>query len=167
MNKVEKHHIIIKTIWQVFVLFVEIGLIAGGLTWGSYYFLQFESVVDVIERFLLFYGVYQLLAFIILSNINDIKADEYLALMTNASLAAKACEYNDGNTKKTIYRIIDKQLDSGMFNDCDVRDKYRQLKQLVDSNNIRGIEYMIIWANHCCEATKLQWKYSFILRLLK
>lgn len=167
MNRVKKSHVIIKIIWQVFILFAEIGIIAGGMTWGSYYFKPFESLIDLLERFTLFYGIYQLFVFIILSNINDIKSDEYLALANTTSLAAKACEYNDENEKKAIYTMIDKQLDSITFNDCRVREKYSLLKQLIESNNQKEIEYMTIWAGHCCEGTKLQWKYSFILRLFK
>lgn len=167
MNRAKKHHVIIKTIWQVVILFAEIGIIAGGMTWGSYYFIPFESLIELLERFTLFYGIYQLLVFIILSNINDIKSDEYLALMNTTSLAAKACEYNDENMKKAIYTLIEKQLDSGTFNDCRVRDNYSKLKQLIESNNQKEIEYMTIWAGHCCEEVKLQWKYSFILRLVK
>lgn len=164
---VKRHHIIIKTLWQIFILFIEIGSIAGGLTWCSYYFVQFDSVIDFFERFSLFYGIYQLAVFIILSTINDIKSDEYLALMSAASLAAKACEYNDENKKEAIYSLIDKQLDSGVFNDCNVRNNYLLLKQLTESNSQKEIEYMIIWAGHCCDEAKLQWKFSFILRLIK
>lgn len=167
MNKVKRHHIILKTIWQILLLFVEIGIIAGGLTWGSYYLWPFESAINMLERFSLFYGIYQLIVFIILSNINDIESDEYLALMNAASLAAKACEYNDENEKKAVFLLINKQLDSGVFNDCKVRDNYCLLKQLTESNKRKEIEYMIIWAGHCCDAAKLQWKYSFILRLFK
>ena len=167
MNSVKRHDIIIKSIWQIFILFVEIGLIAGGLTWASFYIVKFESVIEFFERFTLFYGLYQLSVFVILSNLNDIKSDEYLALMNTASLASKACEFNDADKKKEICLLIDKQLESDMFNDCIVREKYIYLKQLIESNNRKEIEYLVIWAGHFCDETKLQWKYSFILRLIK
>lgn len=167
MNSVKKHHIIIKSIWQIFLLFVEIGLIAGGLTWASYYIVKFESVIVFLERFTLFYGLYQLFVFVVLSTLNDIKSDEYLALKNTASLASKACEFYDEDKKTEICLLIDKQLDSGMFNDCIVREKYIYLKQLIESNNRNEIEYLEIWAGHLCDEAKLQWKYSFIFRLVK
>lgn len=167
MNRLSKHHIIVKTIWQIFLVIIEIGIIAGGLTWGSSYLWSINSGLDAIERFSVFYGVYQLIVYIILSTLNDIESDEYLALMNAAMLAAKACEFNDNNTKNSVYILIERQLKTDVFNDLNVRDKYHLLKQFTDSNNLRNIEYLIIWSSHCFDASKLQWKYSFILRLLK
>lgn len=93
MSQIKKKHIRSKTIWQIFLLFLEIAVILGGLTWGSSLLWEFESGLDILERVGLFYGFYQILTYIILSNLNDIKADEFLALKNTASIALKACEY--------------------------------------------------------------------------
>ena len=95
MRQIKKKHIRSKTIWQMFLVFLEIAVIVGGLTWGSSLLWEFESGLDILERVGLFYGFYQILTYIILSNLNDIKADEFLALKNTASIALKACEYND------------------------------------------------------------------------
>ena len=115
----------------------------------------------------MFYGFYQILTYIILSNLNDIKADEFLALKNTASIALKACEYNDELWKGIAKDQIDKQLDSGVFNDMLVRKNYGVLKQCIDENAIKNIEYMIIWAEHCAEESQLLWRFSFLLRLVK
>lgn len=167
MNKITKIHVFTKTVWQIFLVVIEIGIIAGGITWFSSCFWGFESGLDVLERFFLFYGMYQLLVFIILSNVNDIKSDEYLALTSTATLASKVCEFSDENMKAFVKQTISQLLDNGVFNDCVVREKYNKLLHLIDINNRKEIEYMIIWANHCSDEAKLQWKYSFILRLFK
>ncbi len=60
------------------LMFIEISVIVGGLTWGSGILWEFESGLDVLERIGLFYGFYQILTYIILSNLNDIKADNFL-----------------------------------------------------------------------------------------
>lgn len=167
MSQIKKKHIRSKTIWQIFMMFLEIVIIVGGLTWSSSGLWEFESGLDILERVGLFYGFYQILTYIILSNLNDIKADEFLALKNTASIALKACEYNDEAWKDIAKDQIDKQLDSGVFNDMLVRKNYGVLKQCIDENAIKNIEYIIIWAEHCAEESQLLWRFSFLLRLVK
>ncbi len=167
MSQIKRIHIRSKTIWQIFLMFLEISVIVGGLTWVSGLLWDFESGLDVLERVGLFYGFYQILTYIILSNLNDIKADEFLALKNTASIALKACEYNDEIWKGIAKDQIEKQLDSGVFNDMLVRQNYGVLKQCIDENAVKNIEYMIIWAEHCAEASQLLWRFSFLLRLVK
>lgn len=167
MSQIKRKHIRSKTIWQIFLMFLEISVIVGGLTWVSGLLWGFESGLDVLERVGLFYGFYQILTYIILSNLNDIKADEFLALKNTASIALKACEYNDEIWKGIAKDQIDKQLDSGVFNNMLVRQNYGVLKQCIDENAVKNIEYMIIWAEHCAEESQLLWRFSFLLRLVK
>lgn len=167
MSQIRKKHVRSKTVWQIFLMFLEIAVIVGGLTWGSSLLWQIESGLDVLERVGLFYGFYQILTYIILSNLNDIKADEFLALKNTASIALKVCEYNDEAWKEMVKDQIDKQLDNGVFNDMLIRQNYSVLKQCIDENAIKNIEYMIIWAEHCAEESQLLWRFSFLLRLVK
>lgn len=167
MSRIKKKRILSKTIWQIFLILLEIAVIVGGLTWGSSLLWEVESGLDVLERVGLFYGFYQILTYIILSNLNDIKADEFLALRNTASIALKACEYNDDVWKGIARDQIDKQLDSDVFNDMLVRKNYGVLKQCIDANAVQNMEYMIIWAEHCAEESQLLWRFSFLLRLVK
>lgn len=167
MSQIKKKHIRSKTIWQIFLMFLEIAVIVGGLTWGSSFLWDVESGLDILERVGLFYGFYQILTYITLSNLNDIKADEFLALKNTASIALKACEYNDEVWKGIAKDQIDKQLDNGIFNDVLVRKNYGVLKQCIDENALKNIEYMTIWAEHCAEESQLLWRFSFLLRLIK
>lgn len=62
----------------------------GGFTFASIMLLKTENTIttiEIMERFALFYGFYQLIVFLILTNLNDIQADEYLALKNAAELA--------------------------------------------------------------------------------
>lgn len=167
MSQIKKKHVRSKTIWQIFLMFLEISVIVGGLTWGSSLLWDVESGLDVLERVGLFYGFYQILTYIILSNLNDIKVDEFLALKNTASIALKACEYNDETWKDIAKDQIYKQLDNGVFNDMLVRQNYGVLKQCIDENAVKNMEYMVIWAEHCAEESQLLWKFSFLLRLVK
>lgn len=167
MNSIKQWHIRMKTGWQIFLLFFEIAVVAGGLTWGSSFLWEFESGLDVLERVGLFYTFYQIFTYIILTNLNDIKADEFLALKSTATIALKACEYNDETWKNISRNQIEEQLNSSVFNDLLVRKNYTALKQYIDSNAMKEIDYMIIWAEHCAEMQRLQWRFSFLLRRIK
>lgn len=93
-----------------------------------------------------------ILTYIILSNLNDIKADEFLALKNTASIALKACEYNDEVWKGIAKGQIDKQLDNGVFNDMLVRKNYGVLKQCIDTNSVQelpDIYYKPVWFPVC------------------
>lgn len=151
----------------MFLMLLEIAVIVGGLTFLSSLIWSIENGLDILERIGLFYGFYQIATYIILSTWNDIKADEYLALKNIASFALKACENNDNEWKDIIKDQINKQLDGGTFSDTVVRDNYDTLKLCINTNTIKNIEYMIIWAENCAEESKLQWKFSFLLRLFK
>ncbi len=50
MSQIKKKHIRSKTIWQIFMMFLEIAVIVGGLTLGSSLLWEFESGLDVLER---------------------------------------------------------------------------------------------------------------------
>ena len=167
MNEIKQRHIITKTLWQIFLVFIELLIVVGITTYISNKFYPSENWIELIERIGIFYGVYQIIVYVILSTVNDIKTDEYLALKNNASIALKACEYKDEEWKNIIKTQIDSQLKNSMLNDLLVRKNYEGLKKCIDTNTIKNIEYMIIWADHCAEESKLQWKFSFLLRLVK
>ena len=50
MSQIKRKHIRSKTIWQIFLMFLEISVIVGGLTWVSGLLWDFESGLDVLER---------------------------------------------------------------------------------------------------------------------
>ena len=167
MSEIKQRHIATKSLWQIFLVFIELLVVVGITTYTSNKFYPSENWIELIERIGIFYGIYQIAVYIILSTINDVKSDEYLALKNNASIALKACEYNDEEWKNIIKAQIDSQLKNSMLNDLLVRKNYSVLKTCIDTNTTKNIEYMIIWAEHCAEMSKLQWRFSFLLRLLK
>ncbi len=167
MSEIKQRHVVAKTLWQIFLVFIELLIAVGITTYISNKFYPSENWIELIERIGVFYGIYQIVVYIILSTINDVKADEYLALKNNASIALKACEYNDEEWKNIIKAQIDKQLNNSILNDLLVRQNYSVLKTCIDTNTTKNIEYMIIWAEHCAEMSKLQWRFSFLLRVLK
>lgn len=119
------------------------------------------------ERFALFYGFYQLIVFLILTNLNDIQADEYLALKNAAELASLSLESQSTQLEQQVRLLIDKQLESVVFNDIVVRKQYGNIVDCLDQNNTVGIKQISIWASHCSEMTTLNWRFSFLLRIFK
>lgn len=119
------------------------------------------------ERFALFYGFYQLIVFLILTNLNDIQADEYLALKNAAELASLSLESQSTQLEQQVRLLIDKQLESVVFNDIVVRKQYGNIVDCLDQNNTVGIKQISIWASYCSEMATLNWRFSFLLRIFK
>lgn len=119
------------------------------------------------ERFALFYGFYQLIVFLILTNLNDIQADEYLALKNAAELASLSLESQSTQLEQQVRLLVDKQLESVVFNDIVVRKQYGNIVDCLDQNNTVGIKQISIWASHYSEMATLNWRFSFLLRIFK
>ena len=167
MSEIKQRHIVTKALGQIFVVFIELLIVVGIATYISNKCLPMQNWIELIERIGIFYGIYQIAVYIILSTINDIKADEYLALKTAISYAMWM---NEGCTEEQYKKIVDgigKGLENNMHNDIDVRNSYVALKNCIQAKDIHAMELMKIHAEHCAEMSKLQWRFSFLLRLLK
>lgn len=125
------------------------------------------TTIEIMERFALFYGFYQLIVFLILTNLNDIQADEYLALKNTAELASLSLESQSTQLEQQVRSLIDKQLGSDVFNDTNVRKSYSNIVTCLAQNNLVGIKQITIWASHCSELATLNWRFSFLLRIFK
>ena len=169
-KEIKKYHIFIKTVFQICLYSLEIALFCGGATFVS--IMHFDTnntitTIEIMERFALFYGFYQIIVFLILTNLNDIQADEYLALKNAAELASLSLESQSTQLEQQVRSLVDKQLESDIFNDTDVRKSYKNIAACLDQNNLVGIKYISIWASHCSELATLSWRFSFLLRIAK
>lgn len=169
-KKIKKYHILTKTVFQICLYGLEIGVFCGGATFMS--IMPFDTgnaitTIEIMERFALFYGFYQLIVFLILTNLNDIQADEYLALKNTAELASLSLESQSTQLEQQVRSLIDKQLGSDVFNDTNVRKSYRNIAACLAQNNLVGIKQITIWASHCSELATLNWRFSFLLRIFK
>ena len=167
MSEIKQRHIVTKTLWQIFIVFIELLIVVGISTYISNKFYPTQIWIELIERIGIFYGIYQIVVYIILSTMNDIKVDEYLALKTAISYAMWMNEGCTEEQYKTIIDGIDKELETNMHNGIDVRNSYIALKNCIQTKDIHTMEFMKIHAEHCAEMCKLQWRFSFLLRLLK
>ena len=169
-KEIKKYHIFTKTVFQIFLYGLEIGVLCGGATFLSIKLFDASdtiTVIEIMERFALFYGFYQLIIFLILTNLNDIQADEYLALKNTTELASLSLESKSAQLEQQVRRLVDRQLKGDVFNDTNVREGYRNIVACLDQNNLVGIKQISIWASHCSEMARLNWRFSFLLRVFK
>ena len=169
-KEIKKYYSLTKTVFQICLYGLEIGVFCGGATFMS--IMPFDTgnaitTIEIMERFALFYGFYQLIVFLILTNLNDIQADEYLALKNTAELASLSLESQSTQLEQQVRSLVDKQLESDVFNDMNVRKSYRNIVACLAQNNLVGINQITIWASHCSELATLNWRFSFLLRIFK
>ena len=159
-----------KTVLQICLYILEIGVFCGGATFASIMLFNTNNTIttiEIMERFAIFYGFYQLIVFLILTNLNDIWADEYLALKNTAELASLSLESQSTQLEQQVRSLVDKQLESDVFNDTVVRKSYQDIIVCLGQNNLVGIKQISIWASHCSELATLNGRFSFLLRIFK
>lgn len=166
----KKHYLVTKKIFQVILYLTEMIGISYLLTKITSIYLPTENFIDFFERMTIFFTFYQIIIFGIFQQLNDMKKDEYLAILTMYKYVEL---YNSDKREyiaKDIKNLIQKQLDSSMINDNDIRNEYLEIKKLFDNNQKFDdtlIKIKIIKYEHCCEETTLNWKFSILTRLLK
>lgn len=166
----KKHYLVTKKIFQVVLYLTEMIGISYLLTKITSIYLPTENFIDFFERMTIFFTFYQIIIFGIFQQLNDMKKDEYLAILTMYKYVEL---YNSDKREyiaKDIKNLIQKQLDSSMLNDNDIRNEYLEIKKLFDNNQKFDdtlIKIKIIKYEHCCEETTLNWKFSILTRLLK
>jgi len=166
----KKHYLVTKKIFQVILYLTEMIGISYLLTKITSIYLPTENFINFFERMTIFFTFYQIIIFGIFQQLNDMKKDEYLAILTMYKYVEL---YNSDKREyiaKDIKNLIQKQLDSSMLNDNDIRNEYLEIKKLFDNNQKFDdtlIKIKIIKYEHCCEETTLNWKFSILTRLLK
>ncbi len=161
----KKTHVFTKTIWQIIIYFFEILSISFLITYLTNYLDTIMTYMEFLERMILSYTIYQIIVIVILTNLNDIQKDSYLALITTLKLCLLYSESNDPEIKKYIFTIINHQLDKSVFNSALFNQIYEKLQTNLDFLTETQLRVELINAEHCYEATSLNWKYSFLLRL--
>ena len=73
---------ITKRLFQIFLYLLEVLGISCLLTIITNQYWPTENFIDFIERMTIFYTLYQIIIYGILQQLNDIKKDEYLALLS-------------------------------------------------------------------------------------
>ena len=166
----KKHYLVTKKIFQVILYLTEMIGISYLLTKITSIYLPTENFIDFFERMTIFFTFYQIIIFGIFQQLNDMKKDEYLAILTMYKYVEL---YNSDKREyiaNDIKNLIQKQLDSSMLNDNDIRNEYLEIKKVFDNNQKFDdtlIKIKIIKYEHCYEEATLNWKFSILTRLFK
>lgn len=78
----KKHYLVTKKIFQVILYLTEMIGISYLLTKITSIYLPTENFIDFFERMTIFFTFYQIIIFGIFQQLNDMKKDEYLAILT-------------------------------------------------------------------------------------
>ena len=131
---IKKVYLITKTIFQVFLYLFEVVGISFLLTSLSNKIWPTNNFMDYLERMTIFYAFYQIIIYGILQQLNDIKKDQYLALLSMYKYINLYIDSKNNNILNDIKRIIEKQLSSDMFNDNEIRAEYIDIKTIITDN---------------------------------
>lgn len=166
----KKHYLVTKKIFQIMLYLTEMIGISYLLTKVTSIYLPTENFIDFFERMTIFFTFYQIIIFGILQQLNNMKKDEYLAILTMYKYVEL---YNSDKREyiaKDIKNLIQKQLDSSLLNDNDIRNEYLEIKKVFDNDQKFDdtlIKIKIIKYEHCYEEATLNWKFSILTRLFK
>ena len=156
--------------FQVFLYLLEVLGISLGLTELTNKFWPVDNFIDFVERTTIFYTFYQIIIYGILQQLNDIKKDEYLAILTMYKYLKIYSSDKRQILKEKIIRIANAELDNATFNDNSIRSEYLKIKERVlNKNKIDKtlVECKIVKYEHCCEEAMLNWKFSILIRMFK
>lgn len=163
----KRRYIVIKIIWQILLYLVEVVGISILIAYLTTFISKTDSIFDFFERIIMCYTIYQILVIVILTNINDIEKDSTLAYITLLKKCRLYIETKKEYIKEDILNSINDQLDSGKLNNIGFRKTYSLIRKNIDKLTIDGIEMELINATHKYEFNSLNWRFSFVLRLIK
>lgn len=122
---------------------------------------------EIIEKFFLSYGAYQLLICTSLSIIDDISKDSALMLLSLLKYCLLYKETGSEQLKVLINEKIDNQLSSKVMNSFNTEALLMNLKENIDCIDKVYLQAQLIVVEHDLELYQLQWRQSILLRLLK
>ena len=126
-----------------------------------------EDYNEIIEKFFLSYGAYQLLIYTSLSIIDDISKDSTLMLLSLLKYCLLYKETGSEQLKVLINEKIDNQLSSKVMNSFNTEALLMNLKENIDCIDKVYLQAELIVVEHDLELYQLQWRLSILLRLLK
>ena len=163
----KKRYIFTKTIWQILIYLFEVVSVSILIAHLTMLIEGVNSAYAFIERCVLCYTFYQILVIVILTNVNDIEKDSYLTYINNLKKCILYTETKKKYIKDDILQNIEYQLDNATFNNTNFRKAYIMIKDNIDNLKIDSLNMEILNAEKMYEMNSLNWRYSFLLRVIK
>lgn len=152
---------------HLIIYFIEIFFISSFFTYLLNMYQPSSNLYEIIEKFFLSYGAYQLLIYTSLSIIDDISKDSALMLLSILKYCLLYKETGSEQLKALINEKIDNQISSKSMNSLNTDELLIKLKENIDSIDKVYIQAELIMAEHNFEFYQLQWRLSILLRILK
>lgn len=156
-----------KTVCQILLYLIEVIGVSILLAYFTTFIKESECLYDFIERSIMCYTLYQILVVVILTNVNDIEKDSYLAYITNLKKCLLYIETKEEYIKEDILANIEYQLDTETINNQKFTNSYIIIKNNIDNLKSSNINMELINAEKYYELNSLNWRFSFLLRLVK
>lgn len=160
----KKSHTITKTLFQIFLYLIELLSVSLFITYLTALLDPITSRIIFLERMILAYTIYQILVIVILTNLNDIQRDSWLAWITTLKLTLLYIETGDQKVEMNLSKNLEHQLKNSTFNSLFFKKAYENLQQNLESLDETTIKLQLIIAEQQFELQSLNWKFSFILR---
>ena len=152
---------------HLILCFIEIFIISSFITMLLEKSSSSTNYYEIIEKFFLSYGAYQLLIYTSLSIIDDISKDSALMLLSLLKYCLLYKETGSEQLKVIINEKIDNQLSSKVMNSFNTEALLMNLKENIDCIDKVYLQAQLIVVEHDLELYQLQWGLSILLRLLK
>ena len=152
---------------HLILYFIEIFIISSFITMLLEKSSSSTNYYEIIEKFFLSYGAYQLLIYTSLSIIDDISKDSALMLLSLLKYCLLYKETGSEQLKVLINEKIDNQLSSKVMNSFNTDALLMNLKENIDCIDKVYLQAELIVVEHDLELYQLQWRLSILLRLLK
>lgn len=152
---------------HLILYFIEIFIISYFITMLLEKSSPSTNYYEIIEKFFLSYGAYQLLIYTSLSIIDDISKDSALMLLSLLKYCLLYKETGSEQLKVLINEKIDNQLSSKVMNSFNTEALLMNLKENIDCIDKVYLQAELIVVEHDLELYQLQWRLSILLRLLK
>jgi hypothetical protein len=152
---------------HLILYFIEIFIISSFITMLLEMSSPSTNYYEIIEKFFLSYGAYQLLIYTSLSIIDDISKDSTLMLLSLLKYCLLYKETGSEQLKVLINEKIDNQLSSKVMNSFNTDALLMNLKENIDCIDKVYLQAELIVVEHDLELYQLQWRLSILLRLLK
>ena len=152
---------------HLILYFIEICITSSFITMLLEKSSPSTNYYEIIEKFFLSYGAYQLLIYTSLSIIDDISKDSALMLLSLLKYCLLYKETGSEQLKVLINKKIDNQLSSKVMNSFNTEALLMNLKENIDCIDKVYLQAELIVVEHDLELYQLQWRLSILLRLLK
>lgn len=162
-----------KYVTQCLIFLIEILICVGFFIYLSTFLLPIQNNLDLIQRFILFFTLYQIIVYCTLNFINDAQKDAYNTfrlLYEQGLLYFEILQIDSENAdkyKSILFKHINLQLSESILNTEEVKDKYEKLKEYIKDENIIAIKMELIQINHWLTHLDLKFMFSFLLRITK